>query len=69
MKSLGSMVQPNVDTGEKLLRKKEAASLLGCSVRMIDRLVCLGKLTRVKILGAVRYRLSEIHGLMEGGAS
>jgi hypothetical protein len=54
---------------DRLVKKKEAASILGCSVRMIDRLVCLGKLTRIKILGAVRYRLSEIRGLMEGGAS
>jgi predicted DNA-binding transcriptional regulator AlpA len=61
--------QQNARIEERLVRKKEAASLLGCSVRMIDRLVCLGKLTRVKILGAVRYRLSEIQGLMEGGAS
>jgi hypothetical protein len=55
--------------GEKLLRKKEAAALLACSLRMIDRLVVLGKLTRVKIMGAVRYRLSEIMAIIEGRAA
>ena len=39
---------------EKLLRKKEAASLLACSARTIDRLVNLGRLTKVMVLGGVR---------------
>ena len=52
---------------EKLLRKKDAASLLACSNRTIDRLVNSGLLTRVKILGAVRFRLTEVLGIIKGG--
>ena len=33
--------------GKELLRKKEAAALLACSPRMIDRLVNVWKLKRV----------------------
>ena len=54
---------------DKLLRKKEAASLLACSARTVDRLVNLGRLTRVKILGGVRFRLSQVRAIMEGGVS
>jgi predicted DNA-binding transcriptional regulator AlpA len=55
--------------GKELVRKKEAAAILACSSRMIDRLVNAGKLRRVKYLGAVRYRLSEIMAIIEGKAS
>lgn len=54
---------------EKLLRKKEVATLLACSARTIDRLVSLGRLTRVKVLGGVRFRLSQVRQIMEGGVS
>ena len=54
--------------GEQLLRKKEAAAHLACSLRMIDRLVVLGLLTRVKILGARRYLQSEIDAIKKKGA-
>jgi hypothetical protein len=59
---------PGVPTGKGLVRKKEAAADLACSPRMIDRLVVLKKLTRVKILGASRYRQSEIDVIKEKGA-
>jgi len=52
---------------EKLLRKKQVAELLACSLRTVDRLVAMGRLTRVKILGGVRFRLSEVQAIMNGG--
>jgi len=45
---------------ENLLRKKEVAKMLAQSLRSVDRLVAAGKLTRVKILGGIRFRLSEV---------
>ena len=51
---------------EKLLRKKEVAALLACSERTVDRLVAVGRLARVNILGGVRFRLSEVQSLMNG---
>ena len=55
--------------GDRLLRKREAAAALACSARTIDRLVSLGRLTRVKVLGGVRFRLSQVQTIMVGGAS
>jgi excisionase family DNA binding protein len=52
---------------EKLLRKKQVAETLACSLRTVDRLVNAGRLTRVKILGAIRFRLSQVQILMNGG--
>jgi excisionase family DNA binding protein len=52
---------------ECLLRKKQVAEMLACSSRTVDRLVCAGKLTRVKILGGIRYRLSQVQILINGG--
>jgi excisionase family DNA binding protein len=54
---------------EKLLRKKEVASRLACSGRMVERLVASGKLTTVKIRGAVRFRLSDVEQIMMKGAA
>jgi excisionase family DNA binding protein len=54
---------------DRLLRKREAAVALACSPRTIDRLVSLGRLTRVKVLGGVRFRLSQVQALMSGGAA
>jgi hypothetical protein len=54
---------------DRLLKKKEVGTLLACSVRTIDRLVSLGCLSRVKVLGGVRFRLSEVAAIMKGGAS
>ena len=50
-----------------LLRKKQVAELLACSLRTVDRLVSAGKLTRVKVLGAIRFRFSQVQTLMNGG--
>lgn len=57
--------QPSDD---KLLRKREAAEKLACSLRSVDRLVNAGYLTRVRILGGIRFRLSQVQVLMNGGA-
>jgi excisionase family DNA binding protein len=51
-------------TEGKLLRKKEAAAILACSVRTIDREACSGRLTRVKVRSAVRFRESEVLGFI-----
>ena len=52
---------------EQLLRKKKVAEMLDCSLRHVDRVVAAGQLTRVRVLGAVRFRLSEVQVLMNGG--
>jgi excisionase family DNA binding protein len=52
--------------GDRLLRKKEAAAILACSLRAVDRLVNAGKLTRVKVAG-VKFRFSQVQSLMNGG--
>jgi predicted DNA-binding transcriptional regulator AlpA len=56
------------ETGqEQLLRKKEVASKLACSVRSVERLVAAGELARVEVLGAVRYRASDVSRIMQKG--
>lgn len=55
------------NNGERLLRKRQVAEMLACSVRTVDRLVNAGRLTRVKILGGIRFRLSQVQTLMNGG--
>jgi excisionase family DNA binding protein len=52
---------------EKLLRKKQVAEKLACSLRTVDRLVNAGRLTRVRILGGIRFRFSQVQELMNGG--
>ena len=52
---------------ENLLRKKQVAEKLACSLRTVDRLVNAGRLTRVKILCGIRFRLSQVQNLMNGG--
>ncbi len=54
---------------EKLLRKKEVASRLACSDRMVERLVASGKLAAVKIRGAVRFRSSDVEQIIVKGAA
>jgi excisionase family DNA binding protein len=52
---------------DRLLRKKQVAEMLACSLRTVDRLVNAGRLTRVKIMGGIRFRLSQVQVLMNGG--
>jgi excisionase family DNA binding protein len=59
--------KPGKPTVLQLLTKKEVARLLACSSRMIERLVASGKLTTVKIRGAVRFRLSDIEQIILKG--
>jgi predicted DNA-binding transcriptional regulator AlpA len=54
---------------DKLLRKKEVATILAQSLRSVDRLATTGRLTRVRILGGIRFRWSEVQLLMNGGAA
>jgi excisionase family DNA binding protein len=51
----------------QLLTKQEAAKLLACSSRMVERLVASGALAKVKIRGAVRFRLSDIEQIVMKG--
>ena len=57
------------NSGEKLLRKKQVAEILACSLRTVDRLVAAGRLLPVRILGGVRFRFSEVQALMKGAAT
>jgi excisionase family DNA binding protein len=50
--------QPN--PSDRLLRKRDLASLLSCSVRTIERMAQDGSLTRVRVRGAVRFMESEV---------
>jgi hypothetical protein len=36
-------------------------------LRTVDRLVNAGRLTRVRILGGIRFRFSQVQNLMKGG--
>jgi hypothetical protein len=57
------------EPGDRLVTKREVAERLGLSTRSVERLSASGLLRRVKILGAVRFRLSEVLAIMAGGAS
>lgn len=50
---------------EILLRKKQVAERLACSLRTVDRLANSGRLSRVKCAG-VRFRESEVLAIITG---
>lgn len=53
-------------SSDRLVGKKKAAELLGCSVSTIDNMRRSGMLTRVNVgRNAARFRMSEIQSLME----
>ena len=52
---------------EKLLRKKDVADRLAISLRSVDRLVADRELEKVKLMGAVRFRESDVQALVEKG--
>ena len=52
-------------TADRLLKKKEVAALLACSLRTVDRLVNLGRLTKIKC-GGTKFRQSEVSELVNG---
>lgn len=58
------MSETNKITEDRLLRKKEAAAILACSERTIDRDAACGRLTRVRVRGGVRFRLSEVQAII-----
>ena len=50
---------------QRLVRKRDVAEILSCSVRTVDRLVAKGELSPVKILGSKRYKVNEIEMLIQ----
>lgn len=48
----------------KLVSKKEAAEILGVSVRSVERMVASGQLEKVYVRGCVRIRLRDIQSLV-----
>ena len=60
------MNKPNLEPSNRLLRKREAAEMLACSERTIDRDASCGRLTRVRVRGGVRFRLSEVQAIING---
>jgi hypothetical protein len=66
----GPEIKEAINMGvEKLLRKKDVAEVLCCSLRTVDRLSSLGLLTKVRLLGGIRYRSSQVQSILTGGAS
>lgn len=61
------MNAPITGLDDRLLRKKQVAEKLACSLRTVDRLVNAERLTRVKIMGGIRFRFSQVQILMNGG--
>jgi excisionase family DNA binding protein len=53
----------------KLLRKREAAERLACSIKTVEREMRQGHLTRVKVRGGVRVRESEVNVIINGKKS
>ena len=55
------------ETQDKLLRKSDVVNRLSLSLRSVDRLVASGKLKKVYVMGAVRFRESGVQALIEKG--
>ena len=55
-----SSIAPGI---EKLLSKQETADFLGVSVRTVEREISAGRLTKQKIRGCIRVRLSQVLSL------
>ncbi len=61
-----STATPNLD---RIMRRVEAAALLGCTKRTIDNLAASGALHKVRLPGRVRgcgFRASDVQSLVEG---
>ena len=52
---------------DKLLRKSDVVDRLSLSPRSVDRLVASGRLEKVYVMGAVRFRESDVQTLIEKG--
>jgi len=55
------------ETRDKLLRKSDVVNRLSLSLRSVDRLVASDKLKKVYVMGAVRFRESDVQALIEKG--
>ena len=53
----------------QLVSKSDVAAMWRMSKRSVDRVVAKKQLKPIHILGAVRYRLSDVKAISEGGAS
>ena len=54
-------------SGPKLVSKAQVASMLNVSQRTVDREVASGRLVKIKIRGAVRFRLTDVLKLVGEG--
>jgi excisionase family DNA binding protein len=50
-----------------LIGKREVARILACSVRTVERLVAVGALEKVMVLGAVRFRVHDVQKIVKEG--
>lgn len=56
------------ETELQLIKRRDAAKLLACSTRTVQRMERDGKLRGIKLsTRATCYRLCDIHGLINGG--
>ncbi|HNS81268.1 MAG TPA: hypothetical protein PKM67_07410 [Kiritimatiellia bacterium] len=63
---------PAQPTEQRLVRRREAARLLACSVRTIDHYVEKGLLRRVSVPGlsrAIGFRLADVQAVIDGRAA
>ena len=51
---------------DKLMRKREVAERLACSLRTVEREANAGRLTRIKVRGGVRFRESDVQKIIGG---
>ncbi len=56
------------DSQDRLLRKREVAERLACSLRTVEREANGGRLTRIKVRGGVRFRESQVQKMIMGEA-
>lgn len=56
----------NLECKDKLLRKREVADRLACSVRTVEREVVDGRLTPIRVRGNVCFRESEVNEIING---
>lgn len=68
----GRTGEPKTEPGPQLITRKQAASMLGRSSRLIDLLAASGDLKRVMLPGRTRalgFRRADVVALIEGGAA
>ena len=60
------MIARECEPNDKLMRKREVAERLACSLRTVEREASIGRLTRIKVRGGVRFRESEVQKIING---